>query len=470
MAKRKRTVAYLGPAGSFTHEAAVERFSKSRYDLIEKPTLEDVFDSVYVEEADYCLLPVENSTEGIIALTYHKIVEQGLYPKVSIQGEIYHRISHHLASLDGAGLDGVRFVHSKDQAWGQCRKWIRNNLLHSIEFVEEPSTSKAAQQVLAHADPKRAAICSRLAVELYKLKSIVKNIEDSRSNMTRFFIIGGKPLDRGQNNRPYKVTLAMALLDRVGAIADSFAVFARAKINVRTVKVSPVRAPELWNWKDWFFVDMLAYREDLSRVTQAIEDMRTKEGLVLTIRVLGTYPCAEPDASIGEQARLPLVPKDIRPEDVIAACEGSSTEFKSTLRWNRKEQKKDSELEFAVIKTIAGFMNGKGGILLIGVDDEGTVLGLDEDYKTLKKQSRDGFELHLSNLVHNDIGGALAHLVYIRFNSISDKEVCMIVVQPSPTPVWLNRGGKNEFYVRTGNQTKPFDNKETAEYVKLRWG
>jgi len=288
--------------------------------------------------------------------------------------------------------------------------------------------------------------------------------------MTRFFIIGRKPLVHGDRHRSYKVTLAMVLLDRVGAIADSFAVFAHADVNVRAVKVSPVRAPSIAAWKDWFFVEVRDHSADAPNVTQAIEDMRSKEGLVLTIRELGRYPCSEPGESVGEQAKLPLFPKDLRPEDVMAARESSSTEFKSTLRWNMKEQRKDSELEFVIVKTIAGFMNGKGGILLIGVNDEGATLGLDEDYKTLKKPSPDGFELHLTNLIHNEIGAALAHLVDIRFHSVTGKDVCMVVVQPSPTPVWLKHAGKNEFYVRSGNQTKPFESRETAEYVKFRWG
>lgn len=139
------------------------------------------------------------------------------------------------------------------------------------------------------------------------------------------------------------------------------------------------------------------------------------------------------------------------------------------MRWDIKEQKKNSEIEFVVIKTIASFMNGQGGVLVIGVDDQGAVLGLEDDYKTLKKPTKDGFQLHLRNLIHAEIGGALGNLVDVCFQSRDGKDACMVPVQPGPKPVWVTHGGKREFYLRTGNQTRPLDSKETTEYVKMRW-
>ena len=157
-------------------------------------------------------------------------------------------------------------------------------------------------------------------------------------------------------------------------------------------------------------------------------------------------------------------------DDIIAAGEGHNIEFKSTLRWNVKEQKKDKIIEFSVIKTIVGFMNSKGGVLIIGVEDDGTIRGIAEDYETLHKQSKDGFELHLRNIIQHTFGGAFSQLVEIRFVSDKGKDVCIVTIQPSPSPVWVQKEGRNDFYVRSGNLTRPFDNKETAEYIKMRWG
>lgn len=475
MLEKRKQVAYLGPEGSFTHEAA--RLTRlSRYRMIQKNTLEDVFDSVFVDEADYGVLPVENSTQGIVALTYHKLVEQGQNPAVKIQGEIYHTIAHYLGAVAPISLDCVKYVHTKEEAWDQCRMWVSRNLPPDVKFVAESSTSRAAQIVAQRSEHDRVAIASNLALELYNLTPIAKAIQDFRTNTTRFFIIGRRPFWRPKGQVDYKVTMGMVLLDRIGAISDAFKVFADANVDVRSVKISPVRAPEVVNWKDWFFVDVLAPNGDSANVSQAIEQLRSQEALVLTVRELGRYPSRHPEDLPRRKALLPSVPKDfgtpggLSLEDIIAAGEGTNTEFKSTLRWNVKDAKVDKDIEFAVVKTIVGFANSRGGVLLIGVEDDGTIHGLEDDIKTLHKKSRDGFELHLRNLMQRIVGGAFPHLVDIRFTSKEGKDVCIITIQPSPSPIWVQREGKNEFYVRSGNQTRPFDNKETIKYVKFRWG
>ena len=164
------------------------------------------------------------------------------------------------------------------------------NLPSGVKFVAENSTSRGAQIVAESREPDRVAIGSSLAMELFGLKTIAKSIQDFRSNATRFFIIGRHPLRKPKGNVDYKVTMGIVLLDRIGAIADAFKVFADTRVDVRSVKVSPVRAPSVVNWKDWFFVDVLAPNGDSSNVTQAIEKLRSQEGLVLTIREPGRYP------------------------------------------------------------------------------------------------------------------------------------------------------------------------------------
>ena len=471
--KKRKRVAYLGPAGSFTHEAAMSRLPN--YELVEKSTLNDVFDSVFVDEVDYAVLPVENSTRGIISLTYHKLVEQGQNPRVKIQGEIYHMISHNLGAVATIPLDSIKHIHSKKEACDQCRDWISRNLPTDIKFTIESSTSHGAEVIASKGERERVVISSNLALELYGLIPIAKSIQDLRNNTTRFFIIGSHPLRKPRGEVDYKVTMGIVLLDRIGAIAEAFKVFADTSVDVRSVKVSPVLAPSIVDWKDWFFVDVLLPKGNQAAISQAIEQLRSKEALVLTIRILGQYPNSHVEPFPKRKVELPPIPKDFgTPEglsldDIIAAGESASCEYKSTLRWNLKEGKKDKNIEFAVEKTIIGFMNSKGGVLLIGVKDDGSIHGLTDDFKTLRKPSRDEFELHLRNIVHRTVGRALSYLVEVRFVLKEGKDVAIVTIQPSPAPVWIQREGKNEFYVRSGNQTNAFDTKETAEYVKLRW-
>lgn len=119
--------------------------------------------------------------------------------------------------------------------------------------MAESSTSRGAEVVAEKKERNRAVIASNLAIELYNLEPIAKHIQDFKNNATRFFIVGSKPLRKTKKDSKYKVTMGMVLLDRIGAIADAFKVFSETGIDVRSVKVSPVRAPSVVDWKDWFF-------------------------------------------------------------------------------------------------------------------------------------------------------------------------------------------------------------------------
>jgi len=267
----------------------------------------------------------------------------------------------------------------------------------------------------------------------------------------------------------------------VGAITDAFAVVAGKAVNVRSVKVAPVLASQLMTWKDWFFVDMVVPR--IKKEAQALvhdleADLRSREGLVLEVRRLGLYGNSEPDGLTEERylrARGVLVGPGAEGaaqsvEKLIAEGEGPQQEFKSTLRWSLTEEKKDRAVEAAVLKTIAAFLNTTtGGWLLIGVADDQQILGLDLDYATLKKPDRDGFELHLRNIVRSAFGADVARLLNVRFFSVREKDVCAVMIPRSPRPVWVTERGEEEFYVRIGNQSLPLSNRETAEYIQTHW-
>ena len=126
---------------------------------------------------------------------------------------------------------------------------------------------------------------------------------------------------------------------------------------------------------------------------------------------------------------------------LIAAGENEQTEFKSSVRWDVKRARVNKALEMVIAKTIAGFMNHIGGSLLVGVDDDGQILGLENDYKSLKHKNRDGFEQCLIDIVKARLGGDKCRFLHVAFSSVEEKDVCRIVVEPAGEPVYCNDGG-----------------------------
>jgi type III restriction enzyme len=156
---------------------------------------------------------------------------------------------------------------------------------------------------------------------------------------------------------------------------------------------------------------------------------------------------------------------------LIEGGEGETLEFKSSLRTNAEDGSRNKLLEKVVVKTVAGFLNSfKGGTLLIGVDDEGTVLGLQNDYSSLEKCNRDGFELHLMNLVHASYGKDISPFIHVRFHGVNDRDVCQIDVGPVNRPIFVSDDkNQQQLYIRTNNQTVGLSLEEAWNYSRMRW-
>lgn len=176
---------------------------------------------------------------------------------------------------------------------------------------------------------------------------------------------------------------------------------------------------------------------------------------------------------------ITVTPEDIKVKldlkEIINEGESSILEFKSTLRWNIRESRHDKKMEEVIMKSIVAFANGEGGKLLIGVADDGEILGLQNDYNTLKNADKDYFELHLRNLINHAFGKdfASAHLT-INFPVIDEKEICEINIKASRKPVFLEVTNKNgqklkKFYVRSGNSSQDMDIAETTRYIEERF-
>jgi hypothetical protein len=157
-------------------------------------------------------------------------------------------------------------------------------------------------------------------------------------------------------------------------------------------------------------------------------------------------------------------------EVLIAREEDEGLEFKSSARWDYREGKLNKALEAGIVKTVAGFLNGKGGVLVIGVNDDVEVLGLEPDYKTLgKRPDRDGYQQFLVTLISNSLGKSACALLTISFHPVNGTEVCAVSVHPSPAPVYVKDGQQERFYLRTGNSTQELGTRESMSYAKSRW-
>jgi hypothetical protein len=196
--------------------------------------------------------------------------------------------------------------------------------------------------------------------------------------------------------------------------------------------------------------------------------------------ILSTFPIVPEDtkqAALDEYRKLLPSVGDQAIIALIAQGESAQLEFKSTARWDLREAKKNPVMEEVILKTVAAFLNSDGGTLLIGVADDGTLLGLQPDYQTLKKQDRDGFELWLmGDLLLKALGNDLAPYIAIQVSTLNAKDICQVTLQPAPRPVYCdikNKNGQPEecFYIRAGNQTKHITKpSEIMHYTQTRWG
>ncbi len=155
---------------------------------------------------------------------------------------------------------------------------------------------------------------------------------------------------------------------------------------------------------------------------------------------------------------------------LISQGEHDQLEFKSSMRWNLVTLKTDKVLEYVIVKTISAFMNAQGGTLLIGVNDDGEVIGIESDYQTFqKKPNRDGFMLKLSSLISQNMGRQTHKFISTQIQSIDGKDICKISITPGDQPVFIKENGKESFYIRAGAASVPLSLSESHEYIRSRW-
>ncbi len=267
------TVAYLGPEGSFTHMASLQKFGSS-VNYLPAGTVAEVFREVERGAANYGIVPIENSTEGVEESTLDMLFDSPLM----ICAEIYLDIRHCL--LSRSPLSKIRKVYSHPQALAQCRSWLRRNL-PKAELIEVSSTSRAAQ--LVKDEEGAAAIASKLAGEIYGLKVLREGIEDTPYNRTRFLVIGHH--DSPPTGRD-KTSITFTVRHEAGALHKALGPFNKHGINMTMIQSRPTRRRP---WEYAFFADFQGHKEE-PHVKRALREMRK---YTLFLRVLGSYPEAE---------------------------------------------------------------------------------------------------------------------------------------------------------------------------------
>ncbi len=283
------TVAYLGPENTNTHVAAQAKFGK-RADFVHAPTVEDVFRSVERRQADFGVVPIENSLEGAVTHTLDRFIDFIDTP-VQIQGDIELPIRHSLIILNGARLLDLKIVFSHPQALAQCRHWL-DQKFPGIRRMETRSTAEAVQRLLDRTDTIDAdgggkpvnsleiAAIARAELAERGLKAIP--IPEVRENKTRFLILGlGEP-KKGKRN---KTSVVFALKDKPGALHDALVPFKRNKINLTKIESRPSKRKA---WEYVFFIDVEGHESDVS-VQRALKALGSSTSIV---RILGSYPVA----------------------------------------------------------------------------------------------------------------------------------------------------------------------------------
>ena len=264
-------VAFLGPDATFTHLACIEYFGSSA-EMIPIKSISDVFDEVERGRADFGVVPVENSNEGMVTHTLDRFVDAD----VNICGEVLLEISYCLMSKNGR-LEDVEKIYSHAQSIAQCRNWLASHT-PDIPVMDVASTALAAQ--MAVEDDTVAAVASETAALMYDLRVIERRIEDNPNNITRFLVIGSRPPSRTGDD---KTSILFSVRDEVGILYKMLEPFSRFGVNLTKIESRPLKKKA---WEYIFFIDLEGHIED-EKVSKAIDALREKS---LFLKILGSYP------------------------------------------------------------------------------------------------------------------------------------------------------------------------------------
>ncbi len=266
-------VAYLGPPGTFGHQAAVQRFGSSTR-FVAVRTNAEIFDEVERGRAEYGVVPVENSTEGAVNITLDRLIDS----EALITGELTLDIAQHLLSR-ASDLAEIKTVCSHPQALAQCRQWL-NTHLPDVAVEEMPSTTASAER--AKDDPSVAGIASDMAARLYDVPVLRTRIEDNPSNSTRFLVIGRRAAPPTGRD---KTSILFSMRNEPGVLYSILQPFAARRLNLTKIESRPTKRRP---WEYVNFVDFEGHRETAD-VRAVLAEVKER---CQFLKILGSYPAA----------------------------------------------------------------------------------------------------------------------------------------------------------------------------------
>jgi chorismate mutase/prephenate dehydratase len=268
-------IGFLGPEGTFSEQAVRKHFGHAAYGL-PLGSIEEVFQEVAAGHADFGVVPVENSGQGMIQVT----LDMFLTSEATICGEVELRVHQCLHSMSGR-LEDVKRVYAHAQSLQQCKTWLRLNLPHAE--CQAVSSNAEAARLARHADDA-AGIAGETAGKVYGLKTIATGIEDRADNTTRFLVIGRSLFPPSGNDR---TSLLVTVNDKPGALYDVLSPFAKHDVSLNRIESRPAHTGK---WQYAFFIDVSGHIQD-DRLQAAVKEIETT---VAGMRVLGSYPVALP--------------------------------------------------------------------------------------------------------------------------------------------------------------------------------
>ncbi len=273
-AEKPLACAYWGPPGTFTHLAALQTFGSSSR-LVPVESISDVFLAIEHGDADYGVVPVENSVAGVVPETLD------MFPQTNVKicAEAYVPIHHHLVSV-ASSLENIQRVFAGPQPSMQCRRWLKANLPQA-EIIEVVPTARAAEKALG--DPESAAIANKLGAQTLGIGILVEHIEDNPHNRTRFLVVGyNDPARTGRD----KTSLMFNLRNRPGELHRALGAFVEHEVNLMMIESRPAQRA---TFEYIFYCDCAGHHSD-ENLARAIESLKAQ---ALETTVLGSYPALE---------------------------------------------------------------------------------------------------------------------------------------------------------------------------------
>ena len=269
--EKRVTVAYLGPPGTFSEQAVYQQFGHS-VEGMPCVSIDEVFRATEAGSADFGVVPIENSSEGVISRTLDLLLQTSL----SISGELAIPVHHNLMTTSGS-MQGVTRICAHSQALAQCQAWLNQNFPH-IDRLAVSSNAQAAQ--MAGQDPSLAAIASDIAAQTYELQVVEAHIQDDPHNRTRFAVIGRLQTESSGMDQ---TSLVLSVPNKAGAVVKLLAPLARHEVSMTRFESRPAR---MGTWEYYFYIDIEGHADD-GKVSAALKELQENAAF---FKVLGSYP------------------------------------------------------------------------------------------------------------------------------------------------------------------------------------